>query len=78
MKLLITAVTLVALAGTAAAQGSKPATAAASATPAAPAASGATAQQSKMKTCNANAKTQGLKGDERKKFMKECLSKKPA
>lgn len=77
MKLLITAVTLVALAGTAAAQGSKPA-AAASATPAAPAASGATAQQSKMKTCNANAKTQGLKGDERKKFMKECLSKKPA
>lgn len=77
MKLLITAVTLVALAGTAAAQSSKPA-AAASATPAAPAASGATAQQSKMKTCNANAKTQGLKGDERKKFMKECLSKKPA
>ena len=77
MKLLITAVTLVALAGTAAAQSSKPA-AAASATPAAPAASGATAQQSKMKTCNASAKTQGLKGDERKKFMKECLSKKPA
>ena len=77
MKLLITAVTRVALAGTAAAQSSKPA-AAASATPAAPAASGATAQQSKMKTCNANAKTHGLKGDERKKFMKECLSKKPA
>lgn len=33
-----------------------------------------TAQQQKMKDCNANAK--GMKGDERKKFMKECLSKK--
>lgn len=37
-----------------------------------------TAQQEKMKTCNADAKTQGLKGDERKAFMKNCLSKKPA
>ena len=35
-----------------------------------------TAQQSKMKTCNADAKDK--KGDERKAFMKECLSKKPA
>ncbi len=35
-----------------------------------------TAQQSKMKTCNADAK--GKKGDERKAFMKECLSAKPA
>ncbi|NDU85101.1 MAG: PsiF repeat protein [Ferrovum sp.] len=33
-----------------------------------------TAQQMKMKECNVNAK--GMKGDERKKFMKECLSKK--
>ena len=33
-----------------------------------------TAQQSKMKECNANAK--GKKGDERKAFMKECLSAK--
>ncbi len=32
-----------------------------------------TAQQTKMKTCNADAK--GKKGDERKAFMKECLSK---
>lgn len=32
-----------------------------------------TAQQSKMKTCNAEAS--GKKGDERKAFMKECLSK---
>ncbi|MBZ8141972.1 phosphate starvation-inducible protein PsiF [Rubrivivax gelatinosus] len=34
-----------------------------------------TAQQSKMKTCNAEAA--GKKGDERKAFMKECLSAKP-
>ncbi|MCA0177007.1 MAG: PsiF family protein [Proteobacteria bacterium] len=33
-----------------------------------------TAQQNKMKTCNADAKTKDLKGDERKAFMKECLS----
>ena len=38
----------------------------------------ASAQQSKMKTCNAEAKTKDLKGDERKAFMKECLSAKPA
>ena len=31
-----------------------------------------TAQQSKMKTCNAEAT--GKKGDERKAFMKQCLS----
>jgi hypothetical protein len=29
-----------------------------------------------MKTCNADAKTKALQGDERKKFMKECLSAK--
>ena len=34
-----------------------------------------TAQQSKMKTCNAEAAKQALKGDERKKFMSECLKK---
>lgn len=33
-------------------------------------------QQGKMKTCNADAKTKDLKGDERKAFMKECLSAK--
>lgn len=32
----------------------------------------ATPQQDKMKSCNAEAK--GKKGDERKAFMKECLS----
>jgi hypothetical protein len=34
------------------------------------------AQQSKMKSCNADAA--GKKGDERKAFMKQCLSAKPA
>jgi hypothetical protein len=29
-----------------------------------------------MKTCNADAKTKELKGDERKKFMSECLKAK--
>ena len=32
------------------------------------------AQQQKMKDCNADAKAKDLKGDERKAFMKECLS----
>lgn len=42
----------------------------------APAAFATTAQQSKMKECNAQATDK--KGDERKAFMKECLSAKPA
>ncbi len=37
-------------------------------------ASAATPQQTKMKACNAEAKEKGLKGDERKAFMKQCLS----
>ena len=40
----------------------------------APMAKAPTGQQSKMKTCNVDAK--GMKGDERKAFMKTCLSKK--
>jgi hypothetical protein len=47
----------------------------------APFAMAAPAQHSKMKTCNAEAIAKGLgegKGDERKVFMKECLSAKPA
>lgn len=36
----------------------------------------ANSQQSKMATCNADAT--GKTGDERKAFMKECLSAKPA
>jgi hypothetical protein len=34
----------------------------------------AVSQQDKMKTCNAEAAKKDLKGDERKKFMSECLS----
>lgn len=45
--------------------------AATQAKPATPAA--ASTQQDKMKACNADAKTKGLKGDERKKFMSACL-----
>ncbi|QRY81662.1 phosphate starvation-inducible protein PsiF [Pseudomonas sp. PDNC002] len=32
-----------------------------------------TAQQEKMKTCNADATTKALKGEERKAFMSTCL-----
>lgn len=38
----------------------------------------ATAQQNKMTTCNAEAGTKALKGDERKAFMSTCLKAKPA
>ncbi len=31
------------------------------------------AQQQKMKSCNADAGKKALKGDERKKFMSQCL-----
>ena len=34
----------------------------------------ATPQRSKMKTCNADAKTKDLHGADRKAFMKQCLS----
>ena len=37
-----------------------------------------TPQQQKMKDCNAEAKSKALKGDERKTFMKGCLSKEGA
>lgn len=50
------------------------ATPATPATPAVPAAK--SAQQSKMKTCNKDAADKKLKGDERKAFMKTCLSNK--
>jgi len=57
----------------------------ASSAAAAPAAAGAAAaapmpakkmdsQQEKMKACNSDAKTKALKGDDRKSFMKTCLS----
>lgn len=38
----------------------------------------ATAQQEKMKTCNADASAQSLTGDMRKAFMSKCLKAKPA
>ncbi len=38
---------------------------------------GKTKQQSKMASCNADEKAKTLKGDERKAFMKDCLSAKP-
>ena len=34
-------------------------------------------QQDKMTTCNADASSKGLKGDERKAYMKTCLSDAP-
>ena len=36
----------------------------------------ANSQQTRMATCNADAKTKNLAGDERKKFMSTCLSNK--
>ena len=35
-------------------------------------------QQEKMKTCNADASSKGLKGDDRQAYMKTCLSKEGA
>lgn len=35
-----------------------------------------TSQQAKMKECSTTAKAEGKKGEERKAFMKTCLSKK--
>ena len=52
--------------------GAAPAAAASASAPA------KTAQQSKMGTCNTDAKTKALKGDERKAFMTDCLSTSPA
>jgi psiF repeat len=33
-------------------------------------------QQNRMKTCNADAKSKGIKGEERRAFMSECLKAK--
>src|SRR5581483_11176392 len=35
-------------------------------------------QQAKMTSCNADAKAKGLSGDDRKAFMKTCLSAQPS
>ena len=58
--------------------GKSPTTVAAAPAAAAPVAASTSDQQSLMKTCNADAKKQDLKGDARKAFMKTCLSGKPA
>jgi hypothetical protein len=36
-----------------------------------------TPQRTRMKTCNADARTRDLHGDPRRAFMKQCLSGKP-
>ena len=60
-----------------AASAATPAKAASAATPATPAVPAAkSTQQNKMKTCNKDAADKKLKGDERKVFMKSCLSNK--
>ena len=56
---------------------STPAPAAASAPAAKPVSEKRQRQTEKMKACNAEAKAKALKGDERKAFMKGCLSAKP-
>jgi len=73
MKHMIIALTLAAVAGATfarSAPASAPDAANAAATPTQP----GTPQRSKMKTCNADAKTRSLRGDERRAFMKQCLS----
>ena len=71
MKHLIIALAFGAVAGIACAR-SAPASApdAASTVPTQP----GTPQRSKMKACNGDAKTKNLHGDERRAFMKQCLS----
>ena len=70
MKKLLSLLAAAGLALSFAAQAADDAPAAGAAAPA----EAPTAQQSKMKTCNADAGAKNLKGDERKAFMKDCLS----
>ena len=75
MKQLIIALSFVLAAGAALARTAHAPEAAASTTVAATgAAEPGTPQRTKMKTCNADAKTKDLHGTERKTFMKQCLS----
>jgi len=53
----------------------KTSTAPATVAPAAAPAATKVTQQDKMKACNKDAAAKALKGDERKKFMSDCLSK---
>jgi psiF repeat-containing protein len=77
MKHLIIALSFCVAAGATFARGAH-APAAAPSDPTAVAAAGATQpgtpQRSKMKTCNADAKTKGVHGADRRAFMKQCLS----
>jgi len=72
MKHLTLALALALAAGAAAARSASAPVAAASAS--ASAAQPGTPQRSKMKACNADAKTKALHGDDRRAFMKQCLS----
>ena len=36
------------------------------------------AQQQRMRSCNADARTRDLRGDPRKAFMRDCLRRRPA
>ena len=77
MKQLIIALSFAAVAGTSFARGAHaPAAAASDATTVATAGSTqpGTPQRSKMKTCNADAKTKDVHGADRRAFMKQCLS----
>ena len=76
MKQLIIALALAALAGASLARSTHPAASPASAADGGEvaAATPGTPQRSKMKACNADAKSKSLHGDERRAFMKQCLS----
>ena len=75
MKQSIIAVSLALIAGTSFARAAHAPEPAASGTVAAAASTEpGTPQRSKMKTCNADAKTKDLHGADRKSFMKQCLS----
>ena len=78
MKSLIIALSLALAAGATFARTAHPAAAASDAAAPTTVAAGSTEpgtpQRSKMKTCNADAKTKDLHGADRKSFMKQCLS----
>ena len=74
MKHLIIVLALAAATGTALARTTHAEAASAPEGATAAATQPATPQRSKMKTCNADAKTKSLRGDERRSFMKQCLS----
>lgn len=77
MKSLIIALSLALAAGAACARSAHAPTAAASDATAVATAGGTpagTPQRSKMKTCNADARTKDVHGADRRAFMKQCLS----